>query len=50
MIEYRLNNKLAKGPITKENALTVYVKTPDGNIIKRHKIKYNVTKIKSLKT
>ena len=50
MIEYRLNGKIVKGPIIKENPLTIWTKTPDGKIIKRHKIKHNIVKIKSLKT
>jgi len=53
MIEYRLNGKIVKGPIIKENPLTIWTKTPEswyGKHIKRHKIKHGIVKTKSLKT
>ena len=32
----------SKGVLVKENAKTVIVRLPDGNIIKRHKVKHEV--------
>ena len=32
----------SKGKLIKENAKTVIIRLPDGNIIKRHKVKHEV--------
>lgn len=45
MVKYRLGNKIVEGSVIKENPLTVWIKAPDGKIIKRHKIKHGVIKL-----
>jgi len=40
---YQLSGKPVKGLVIKENPLTVLVKSSEGKVIKRHKVKHNVT-------
>lgn len=39
-IEVKLTGESVTATVVKENHLTVWVKLPDGNVIKRHKRKH----------
>jgi hypothetical protein len=42
---YDLSGKRATGEIIRRNVLTIVVRTPDGNIIKRNLKKHNVVEV-----
>jgi len=48
-VEFNINKKektvREQSKVLKENSKTVLVKTKNGNIIKRHKIKHNVVEV-----
>ena len=41
-VEYTIKGKRHSGEVVKDNPRTVWVKAPDGKIVKRHKGKHNV--------
>jgi len=43
-IQVKLSHKIVTATIVKQNKLTVWVRLPDGNVIKRHKRKHLITK------
>lgn len=44
-IKVQLIGKVVEAEVLKENALTYVVRLPDGNVIKRHKIKHIVKEV-----
>lgn len=43
MIKVKLTDRVVDVEVVRENQRTVWVKLPDGNVIKRHKRKHVVT-------